>query len=440
MRRKVSIPVNNSPRRRLSNNRRLLLRPFAVACLFFLLFLPIELSNLSTLLQTHHEQNEEANQLAQIQMFKPFLKPQPTNKTNTVFTRNNVTQQIIILAGPHKTGTTSIQTNMWLWTSNEDSIFADWVWPVPPKILKIEENDTHEWDFTPSKGFYMLLEALGPKTLNKLKKERKLFESHNKQEVLQIYKQHLNNKWEEGKNIIFGTEAFDVIIKDPKRGVSMLNRLEHILPATTTVSTSTTVVVMYRTPKIKHLISIWHQNTVRRTDPNFFEWITTTNNSLGALDALGMVDLFLKYTSWNVVLFDSSGLRKQRNKKGEMTPPMDASHIVACDIMKIACDSSSKRVLGFEYVDPVVSNVRNDQRPPNVHQQVLNDMDRVLSRFECNYQHLFQKSYNPRLTILYPKNILPMMRGNCQDMTGIPETRVEMKQQLVDIALHAGTV
>ena len=180
MRRKVSIPVNNSPRRRLSNNRRLLLRPFAVACLFFLLFLPIELSNLSTLLQTHHEQNEEANQLAQIQMFKPFLKPQPTNKTNTVFTRNNVTQQIIILAGPHKTGTTSIQTNMWLWTSNEDSIFADWVWPVPPKILKIEENDTHEWDFTPSKGFYMLLEALGLKTLNKLKKERKLFESHNK--------------------------------------------------------------------------------------------------------------------------------------------------------------------------------------------------------------------------------------------------------------------
>ena len=63
-------------------------------------------------------------------------------------------QRIVLVAGPHKTGSSSIQTNFYNWVvEQENDVFDDWSWPVPSVLYK-RFNETFSAGISPEKSFY----------------------------------------------------------------------------------------------------------------------------------------------------------------------------------------------------------------------------------------------------------------------------------------------
>jgi len=373
-------------------------------------------------------------------------------------------QQLIFLAGPHKTGTSSMQTNLWKWSTNLDdhndnnrhntnsrkSALPNWVWPVPPSIVKIESSDPHPWEWTPAKGFYPLIEALRNYTIYpNSKPTRTLFQQYQQHQIVNMYTDYIHQVLNDGYDIIMGTEAMDSLVKDSD-GVEILNRLANVLSTDTatmpmTKPTSTTsqntkarisIVIVYRTPKARHLISIWHQNALKRTDPGFYDWITTTGNNLGALDALGMVDLIVRHPAaddWNIVLVDLSGVKEDG---------WDLSNLIACEVMHVECDTETKGLMGLsDEENPILANVREDTRPPDMGKEVFDRMEVVMRGYDCNYQHLFfDDKYKERLKILHPFNLLQIMKGCRKNANPYPPSRKAMKEEIVKLALASGKI
>ena len=359
-------------------------------------------------------------------------------QTNQITKSKQMRQRICILAGPHKTGTSSIQTNLYRW-SKETVKFADakfqplpkpivsWIWPVPLKIAEVEHSDTKAWEWTPSKVFYPMMEVLrdDKRTLNT---ERTLYQKFTPKEILGMYRETINTYWQKGYDIAIGSEAMDIVVKVPEGPSMIRNMSAHVLPDSID-GDQVTVVVVYRTPKIKHLISMWHQNCNKPTSDNkFYQWITTTDNTLGALDALGMVDMFLNETDWNVALIDLDRVTQDG---------YDISNFVACRVMGEECQG--KRLNGLNGSDPIITNVRSDKRPPNVSNQTLDEMDIVLQNFDCNYQHILGGN-NERLKMFYPEGMLETLNA-CEAMVErYPRSRDEMRQQINDIAVKYGVL
>ena len=85
-------------------------------------------------------------------------------------------QRIVLLAGPHKTASSSTQQSFYKWTA-KPKVLHSWAWPVPPQVADFC-SDYHE---SPegstqyfNKGFYPLVDALnGRKIIKKLRIEIK---------------------------------------------------------------------------------------------------------------------------------------------------------------------------------------------------------------------------------------------------------------------------
>jgi len=182
---------------------------------------------------------------------------------------------------------------------------------------------------------------------------------------------------------------------------------------------------MYRSPKIKHLVSMWHQNCDKPTDDKFYEWITSTDNTLGPMDSLGMVEMFLNETDWNVALVNLEGLKKD---------DWDVSSFVACEILGEEC--KGKVLKGLQGSKPIVTNVRNGQRPPNVPNKTLDEMDVVLNQFDCNYMHILRGD-NPRLSIFYPQGLQQLLNACLEIEDRYPKSRDAMKERIKEIASNS---
>ena len=348
-------------------------------------------------------------------------------------------QRVCILAGPHKTGTSSIQTNLYRW-SRETIKFDDakfqplakpiirWIWPVPTKIAEVENSDAKAWGWTPSKVFYPMMEVLRD-SKDYVNSERALYKKYSGEEILGMYKETIGSYWNQGYDVAFGTEAMDVIVKVPEGASIVRNISMHILPDSIG-GDQVTVVVVYRSPKIKHLISMWHQNCNKPTSENkFHQWITGTDNTFGSLDSLGMVDMFLKETDWKVALIDLDGVGRDG---------YDISNFVACVVLGEVC--TGKRLKGLNGGDPVVTNVRGDKRPPNVPNRTLDEMESILQTYDCNYPNILGGKYE-RLEIFYPDSMLKILSA-CEKMgeKDFPRSLAEMRQQIKDIAEKYGVL
>lgn len=324
--------------------------------------------------------------------------------------------------GPHKTGTTSIQNNLMKWTSPDQNIIKHWEWPVPSEVIEIETKDEQNWRWNAGKGFYALSESLRDSQHYQIK-GRKLFLHYSSNELLKFYKTEFLKTWVKGKNIVFGSEAFDFIIKDIN-GVDMINGLKALMPwriddiNINGSDNDITVVVTYRLSRIKHLISIWRQ-TKKETEP-FEKWMKTTLNNLGALDSLGLANAFI-LQNLKVSLLDSSGLAAEG---------VDISNAVACDVLDAPC-TNDKQLVGTK---PVVMNTKVDfQGKVNLSEEQLDEMDKALQMYDCKYQSMVME--DNRLTILYPHGLLKVF--DFCNSNGLQEYNVdrdELKRQLQCIA------
>lgn len=218
-------------------------------------------------------------------------------------------------------------------------------------------------------------------------------------------------------------------MKVPEGASIVRNISMHILPDSIG-GDQVTVVVVYRSPKIKHLISMWHQNCNKPTSEiKFHQWITGTDNTFGSLDSLGMVDMFLKETDWKVALIDLNGVGRDG---------YDISNFVAFVVLGEVC--TGKRLKGLNGGDPVVTNVRGDKRPPNVPNRTLDEMESILQTYDCNYPNILGGKYE-RLEIFYPDSMLKILSA-CEKMgeKDFPRSLAEMRQQIKDIAEKYGVL
>jgi len=372
----------------------------------------------------------------------------------TIVSENQPTttqRKIILLAGPHKTGTTSIQSNLYSWTRNPDSVFFNdterhvllpsWYWPVPTMVSQVESNDPQNFAWTPAKGFYALLEAMRNHTLYRVE-DRLLFKNYTFDQVIDMYRVELQHAWDQGYNIVLGTEAVDYCVKDVD-GQGLLEQLLGILPHVDNYSPQSpsssmlveqppiiqrvkqeqemrdikdhvTVVVTYRSPRVKHLVSIWHQT--KKKVENFRAWMIATKNELGALDSLALAEMLLD-NGLRVILIDSSGIIHEG---------YDISSVMACDVLGAEC--TSDKTLKELQSEPLVKNVKVDKNYNlNVEEKELDAMDKVMRQYDCKFQHLMG---HPNLTVLYGHDLI----DNFNTCTGsIEMSRLEMKRQLVEI-------
>ena len=140
-------------------------------------------------------------------------------------------QRICILAGPHKTGSSSLQWNMYQWThspfmntttttthqhgpSSSQSAITNWIFPIQQTIVKIENQNKTVGSKKMSlpKVYYPMMMALRKVTAGHgdlYHTARNVFQQYTSNEVLDLYHMELMKYWELGYNLVFGTEAMD---------------------------------------------------------------------------------------------------------------------------------------------------------------------------------------------------------------------------------------
>jgi tmRNA-binding protein len=344
-------------------------------------------------------------------------------------------QKVVILAGPHKTGSSSLQYNFLRWTTHtpgtliselnpHDIILKDWVWPLPSFMSEFYSvDDIHN-------AFYPMMEAL--RSPKRKTTDREVFEKYSIDEVIDMYHEPMDVYWEKGYNLIFGTEAMDLIVK-LEEGAEMIDALQNRILPSSVRDDQITVVIAYRTPKIDHLISQWHQICKPPNQQSFFDFITTTKNKFGPLDALGMVKILLKHTNWNVALMDLEWLKANE---------WDMSNYIACYYLQAKCNYKKRQIKGLvEGEEPAVKNVRTNQGNLNISNEALDEMNGIIMAYDCNYMDLFEKE-NERMILLHRLGIDKMI-ANCQSLRSnskksVYPTRLEMKEDLVKVAIKYG--
>lgn len=218
---------------------------------------------------------------------------------------NHSKQRIVLLAGPHKTGSSGIQTffsrfagltvsskhNL---TGNalrlahgvKDSVqphpaFANWIWPVGAREDYADMNSGMRAG--PQKFYAPLASMLTerepslhtffyPWAKLRTDEERDIY----KRSILTYYRRMFDIPWKQGHNLIIGTEELDAFLrgfdttKDDlaaggeqihafARATELIDRLvEEVLPANNDLS-HIEVQVSHRIPRIDHLVSVWKE-------------------------------------------------------------------------------------------------------------------------------------------------------------------------------------
>jgi len=376
-----------------------------------------------------------------------FLRSNQQQHLLSEFNQAPKEQRIVILAGPHKTASSSVQNNLYTWSSVDPQILPNWAWPVPHEILEYCEsnanhlNDTfhlNDIDHLNAKGFYAIVEAIssGPS------RNRPLFRKYSKHTVVGFYRNAMETAWKEGYNLIIGTESLDFMGSDTRDGDDMLGKFLNILPLKTTddgddgigvwgaYETNVTVVVNFRAPRVEHLISVWGQCCEQKI--TFTEFLIALPDSdqnvnrMRILDSFRLAEIFLKH-GLDVVLIDMSGIARDG---------YDISNVVACDILMASCTETEELVSVEEGTIPIpeVKNTRKNKGDlGGVTEEQLHRIEKVLRTYDCNYLHVLEYD---NLTVLYNYELKNIMTGCSKTKeVGSISNRLELVERIKSIVM-----
>mmetsp|Transcript_436 Transcript_436/g.607 ORF Transcript_436/g.607 Transcript_436/m.607 type:complete len:383 (-) Transcript_436:42-1190(-) len=338
------------------------------------------------------------------------------NKTDTSQER----QRVVFIAGPHKTGSSSIQNNIYRWTSRgrKNNFLPNWSWPVPREIGRnfFPANKEH-WH---GKEFYPFAEAIrgckfGPRTLPS---------DFSCQQLIKLYRNEFKKSWNAGSNLLIGTEAFDYVSskEDPIELDTLLNLMPWNLGNDNIKGSNDdiTVILKYRSPRSSHLISWWHQCCMK--DMSFHQYLSKKmkiDHGAGrVIDSLHLVEHFLE-KGLKVVLIDLSGVLRRN---------YDVSNIIVCDVLNVPC--SQDKVPEGENKAPMVANSKRGGDMGGVTQEQIDKIEKIIRRRDCSFQSLLT---HENLTLLYAEDLLEIMKS-CGSDEGI--SREEMTNEIIQIAAN----
>jgi len=339
-------------------------------------------------------------------------------------------QRIIFLAGPHKTGSTSIQHNVMEWSNRK--ILGNWVWSAPPD----DAGPFASLDGGKGKKvFGPLLNIIGGRVNN----SRNVPDNdEDRTEMVRIYRETLREDWVAGRNVVFGSEGGDFILSKNIDRNDFVGRLKAILPWSPDGGVGSghnlapvpsdyaplhgddsrlTVVITYRSPRIDHFISCWHMYA---NPPDLRSWILdhwTTDMHL--LDPLGMAKAYAD-AGFDVVLIDSGGAR---------SAGVDLTLAVTCGVMGAPCEGGM--LLG-DPGPPVPRNVLPEYKVQQEHvaksmtDKELRQIDEVLKTFDYRYGRDILS--NPKISILYGQELLQTL-ASCSYSSTSPHCSKKKKKR-----------
>ena len=248
------------------------------------------------------------------------------------------------------------------------------------------------------------------------------------EEALQLYRNEFKKYWDEGYSLVIGTEAFDLVASDstPIHVDELLDQMpwnqrsdeggkKNISSGS---NDDVTVVLKYRSPRVQHLISWWHQCCMKKMSfSKFLEIEMTEYVERGSriIDSLQVVERFTD-RGLNVVLIDLSGV---------MEKGYDLSNVIACDIMKVPC--TENKIIEGEADDPLIKNQKKGGDFGGVSEEQINEIEKIIRERDCSFRHLVG---NNKLKILYPKDLLDVFQS-CGENSGI--SREVMTQRIYNI-------
>lgn len=291
-------------------------------------------------------------------------------------------RRVVILAGPHKTESTFVQSCVTTWLQTHPA-FNHWAWPLPSK----EAMESANLKPLPgqAKGFAPLLNAL--------QHSSRFASGHvDKDAVIKLHRQAMVEAWEEGKSLVFGAEAIDGIVDNTVNGTEIIEGLLDILPWSTQPASvvpplqhkQIEVVVTLRIPRVKHLISIWHQFHQGR----LFSQFILESDKLFILDSIHLALAFLD-RGLKTTIIDFEGVTNAG---------IGHCQVIACDVLKVPCSTHE-----IELPEGIPTNSRSDQGGMDLSGDQLAKLDDILNEYDCGLRDTLLSHAN--LRFLFPRKL-----------------------------------
>lgn len=365
--------------------------------------------------------------------------------------------QIILLAGPHKAASTTLQSISVVYSEMEN---VPWKWLLPPS--------KYPYDYA-VKGFssfvFKFYSMYNEKTNSQSWIQRHM-QSQSQSEIVEFeeykieMKKEVDKIYNEGYNMIFGTEEIDEITH-PKFNDTLIEEILSILPRPTTKAMGNedryqreqqdeypylTAVVVYRAPRVDHLKSLWKQVLAHENNNEtitFHEFLCghssgSSNTSsdhdhnnddsylhqhFQRIDSLLLTQLLLK-KGLKVKLIDMSGVSSSSNG-------VDFYSVLGCDLMGLPCHTNDNNqtiplpITQHEEYDKIMSIITKQQNKRedgvfdiSVHQR--KQIDTVLRHYDCSQKSLLlETKNNNKFDILYGDMLLKNLK-ECDDDTNNP--------------------
>jgi len=344
--------------------------------------------------------------------------------SSTIKTVSYGRQKVVILPGPHKTGSTSVQS--FLASLTKKQLLGDWEWPASSSKAFSEVAHSVFFDPTDKHGF--------------LRRKRSKIQS----------------AWRKGHNVVFGAELFDwVAAMSPEELPRVFERLFSVFPPTMDPARDMTAVVMYRTPRSSHLVSAWKQQIAmakrpghgghiwrssietkvvkKGKAPSLAEWLCTGQWSgkmqfnvdkivEAQINPMAVAAALMRYGNMSVIV-------------GDMSNMTDISNTIACKVLKVPC-TDENRVVGWNKTKPKVLNQRENPAPLGLSETEMQEVEDVLRRMDC-YHYCELKG---NITILHAKDAMFTEEEGWKDCCASPEkllSPAEAYQQLKSIGCRA---
>jgi hypothetical protein len=304
----------------------------------------------------------------------------------------------VILAGPHKTASTSVQFNLYSW-SESDLLGDDWAWMHPnltclreisPMYCPKVQNVYHHKDW-----FYKAWACLSMCLYDSLP-------SNKCAHVKSCYKEGLLSQQETNHHTRFvlgtewiGTHLVDLIMRGKETSMLIQGFID-TLPSSATKD-EITFVITYRSPRIDHLRSLWMEVAGHKNE-TFRAFLLRGDITSPVLDPLSAAEELAAQHGFNVIVIDMSGIQA----KG-----WDISSVVACQILgNVPCHLDNMTLLhGSNVSAPSLRNVRKNtmEELNNLTQDETLKIANALQKLDCNSVHAIFN--HPRVQILYPYHL-----------------------------------
>jgi len=185
--------------------------------------------------------------------------------------------------------------------------------------------------------------------------------------------------------------------------------------------------INYRTPRIDHLVSIWHQLGRKKNLKKFVKSLGSTRRGKEtAFYQLNSLALALQFVRKGIktTIIDMKGVKEKESKNSAQNSSQNnleegiggLQGVVACDILKMGdnreatdvfCDDEGILHLSNYNVPVETKNKKKDKSKRRLTDKQMEDINRVYEEYDCGVlKHLKKYQEKGLLRILYPSEHL----------------------------------